>query len=317
VLREGLVFILLGGTGFLGRHLRIRLSAGGARFVTVGRRFPAILGAPFPGERFVLADEFGGDVGDDLIRQAKVLVYLIGCSVPGTYIQDPWQEVSVSVAPAMQTMWRCATLNPELKIVFISSGGTVYGGTGGEPTPETFPPAPISGYGLGKLMIEDALRFIGRTRGTRFAILRVANPIGEYQMSATQGIVTIAIRAAVSGQPITLFGGGTQVRDYIDADDVADAIIVAGQDRLHDGAIWNIGSGVGVSVREMINLVEEVVGRPVPVVDRPARPVDVQYIVLDITRVSADLGWRPMRSTRETVIRVYAAVSRRTAFLLS
>lgn len=301
------MFILLGGTGFLGQHLRIRLSACGARFATVGRRFPAMLGAALPGERFVLADEFAGEVGDDLMRQAKVLVYLIGRSVPSTYTQDPWQEVGVNVDPAMQTMWRCATLNPDLKIVFISSGGTVYGYASREPTPETFPSAPISGYGLGKLMIEEALRFIGRTRGTRFSILRVANPVGKCQISTEQGIVAIAIRAVLSGQPVTLFGGGTQVRDYVDADDVADAIVAAGEDRSHDGSTWNIGSGVGVSVSEMMDLIGAVVGRPVSVVHQPARPVDVPYIVLDITRVSTELGWRPMRSIRETVTRVYAA----------
>ncbi len=178
--------------------------------------------------------------------------------------------------------------------------------------PEDAPTQPISGYGLGKLMIEQALAFVGRTRGLAYNVLRVSNAVGRGQNNDAQGIVSIALRAARDRTPVDLYGGGSQVRDYVDVDDVADAVLAACLDRRHVDRIWNVGSGIGRSVAEMIGLVEEVTGRPVPVRHLPARPIDVAAIVLDCSRIRRDLNWVAGRPIEATIADVWQSMARRS-----
>jgi UDP-glucose 4-epimerase len=239
--------------------------------------------------------------GCSLIRSAAAIVNLIGRSVPGTFASQPWREMPENVGPAAALFARCAALNPAAKIIHISSGGTVYGRTNHRQTPETAPCAPISGYGLGNLMIEEALRFTGRTTGVAFAILRVSNPVGQFQTSNTQGVVSIALRAAVRGHAFPLMGDGSQVRDYMDADDVADAIVTCVDDTVHRDRTWNVGSGVGRSVIEVLDLIERITGRRLRIERLPDRPVDVPRIVLDCGLIRKDLGWHAHHRLEDVV----------------
>ncbi|MGF2004852.1 NAD-dependent epimerase/dehydratase family protein, partial [Lactococcus lactis] len=92
----------------------------------------------------------------------------------------------------------------------------------------------------------------------------VSNPVGRFARSTTQGLVSVAMNAIISGRPITLFGDGSNVRDLVDADDVADALIMSCFDTDWHGATWNIGSGAGISNREVLELVGRITGKPVP-----------------------------------------------------
>jgi UDP-glucose 4-epimerase len=304
------MFIIHGGSGFIGQHVRSRLAALHIPCVYVGRR--QLEGQPVLSDReeYMRADAFEGAAGDELITRGDVFVYLVTGSVPGTFADRPWEEVNANVQHAFKVFYRVAALNPKLKIVFVSSGGTVYGSQPNRLTNEDTPLGPMSGYGVGKVMTEEALRFIGRTMGVAVAVLRVSNPVGVYQASSKQGIVTIALRAAHAGTPVMLFGDGLQVRDYVDADDVADAIIRAGTDRDHMSGTWNIGSGEGYSVLEMFRAVEDVTGRRLMLERRPGRLVDIPYIVLDISRAGEQLGWRPSRRVGETIKLVHQALLR-------
>jgi UDP-glucose 4-epimerase len=256
------------------------------------------------------AEAFAGVAGDHLLADAEAVVYLASDSVPSTFAAEPWREIPVNVEPAARFFARCAAINPSVKLVLISSGGTVYGRTGGTPVPEDGPTWPISGYGLGKLMIEQALAFVGRTRGLAYNVLRVSNAVGRWQNNNAQGIVSIALRAVRDRTPIDLYGCGSQVRDYVDADDVADAVLSACLDRRHVDRIWNVGSGIGRSVAEMIRLVEGVTGRPVPIRHFPARPIDVAAIVLDCSRIRRDLDWVAGRPIEATIADVWHSMGR-------
>jgi nucleoside-diphosphate-sugar epimerase len=121
-----------------------------------------------------------------------------------------------------------------------------------------------------------------------------------------QGIVSAAIRAAQTGSSLTLFGGGLQVRDFFDADDLAAAIAAAGVDSREAG-VWNVGSGVGTCVIDVIRLVEEATGRPIEISMLPGREIDVPYAVLDCGRAEADLGWMATFELRESIARIVAA----------
>lgn len=293
--------IILGGTGFIGRHLSTALSARGRQAVVVSRTPDfGFLETYAPGVTGVELPRMLNDA-DDYFRAASTLVYLASTSVPATYASQPWNELSTNVQPAFELFDRALAVNPDLRVVFISSGGVIYGSGHTTPIPEGAPLAPISAYGYGKLAIEEAIRFLGRTKGLSYAILRVSNPVGRWQANRMHGIVTVALRAAKSGEALNLFDGGSQVRDFLDADDLADAIITATDARGFTAGTWNIGSGVGRSIVEVVDLVSEVTGRHIARTSLPKRAVDVPYAVLDCAKAQRDLGWNATTELADTI----------------
>jgi UDP-glucose 4-epimerase len=303
------MILLIGGNGFIGRHLAALVRERGLAATVVTRRAASATEAYGGGTAPVIdAETFAGVAGDRLLADAEAIVYLASGSVPSTCAAEPWREIPANVEPAARLFARRAATNPFAKLVLISSGGTVYGRTAGAPVTEDAPTRPVSGYGLGKLMIEQALAFVGRTRGLCYNVLRVSTAVGRWQNNSAQGIVSIALRAACDRRPIDLYGGGSQIRDYVDADDVARAVLKACLDRNHAHRTWNVGSGIGRSVADMIRLVESITGRPVLVRHRPARPIDVAAIVLDCTRIRRDLDWMASRGIAETIAEVWHSI---------
>ncbi len=299
------MIILVGGGGFLGSHLRRRLAAGMApEVVVVTDSDPALpLG---PNETRVSRESFAGDEGLALICRAEAIVYLATASTVATFLHSPWDELSHNVDPLMRLLHRISESGSACRFVFVSSGGTVYGKTNSSaPIPETWPLQPISPYGMGKVMQEQALAFYGRTAKLDYAVLRLANPVGLFGRSHSQGLITAVLRAVAADTALTLFGDGSHVRDIFDADDAAEAILRATLNREHSGAIWNVGSGKGYSNLEVIRMVERVTGRQVKLDMQPAREADVPFIVLDTTRVGSDLGWAATRDLQDTIDEIW------------
>lgn len=253
------------------------------------------------GERFVSSEEFGGRYAEDIVSDASVIVYLATGSTPATFADRPWLEIPQVVAPVSEFMLRFASVNPTAKRIFVSSGGTIYGNPQVHPVDEDQPSMPISAYGMGKHMIEESVQFAGRTYGLNYNILRVSNPIGRHHQSAAQGVVSAAIRSLVTGTEFNMYGDGTSVRDYVDADDVAEAIWAACRDTCFNDRIWNVGSGVGHSLTDILELVEEVTGRKLRVKHIPSRKIDVQKVILNCSRVAADIGWVARRDIARTI----------------
>ncbi len=300
------MIILIGGNGFIGRHLSCAIHGTGAAFTVVSRGGTSdFLDAHANSGRAMSAEDFQGAPGNDLIRSADTIVYLVNQSVPASFVDQPWRELETNSMPAFRDLVRIAKINPSAHLIYASSGGAVYGhGLGNVAVDETVPVAPISPYGLGKVLGEQILQFVFRTHGLAFDILRISNPIGIWHRNPQQGLVMAAFRAIKSGAPLPIFGDGGQVRDYLDADDLAEAILqVANQH--HDGnGIWNVSSGEGHSVMEVIGLVSDVTGLEVPTEIRPARSVDVDKIILDNSQFTGKFGWRPMTSLRSSVEKV-------------
>ena len=256
------------------------------------------------------ATEFALDLGAELIARACAVVYFTWRSVVATFADEPWREVTENVAPAFAFFLRVAAISPKVKTVFTSSGGTVYGPCGEDPKSETSPTRPISPYGIGKLMAEEALRFVGRTQGSPFAILRISNAVGRWQTSDKQGVVGAALRAARDGVPLQLFGDGAEVRDFVDADDVAEAIYAACIDTAHRDATWNVGSEVGISVRELIDTASRIIGRPILVEQAPRRNLDVPHVVLDCQKIRQDLEWMAKIPIEHSISNLWKAIYR-------
>ncbi|HEX9906305.1 MAG TPA: NAD-dependent epimerase/dehydratase family protein [Propylenella sp.] len=300
------MLVLLGGNGFIGRHLTVRAHERGIEAVVVARTpEPRFLEVNAPSARSMSLQAFQSEEGSEVLLRADALVHLASSSVPISHPDTPADELSENVEPSFRAFLRVSRLRPELPILFLSSGGAVYGRNGSDRIPESAALRPISPYALGKVLTEQCLAYCGEAAGQRYAILRVSNPVGRWHRNPLQGLPMAALRAIRSGTPLEIFGDGSAVRDYLDADDLAESILLVAASKRPLGGVWNVASGKGLSVLEMVDLVGAAVGRKPDLVFRPARPVDVPRSVLDPSRFRADFGWSattPLSTSLERLV---------------
>jgi UDP-glucose 4-epimerase len=185
------------------------------------------------------------------------------------------------------------------RIVFLSSGGTVYGRAQMVPTPETAATEPIAAYGISKLMVEKYLALHGHLYQTDYRVLRVTNPFGPFQSTAkNQGLIAALVARGLAGEAIEIWGDGSAVRDFIYIDDVIDALELASQDR-SDFRTFNIGRGDGHSVREIVSTIEHLLGKKLQIVWKDARAIDLPVSVVSNMRAKEVLGWAPKTALDE------------------
>jgi UDP-glucose 4-epimerase len=221
-----------------------------------------------------------------------VVFHLIHGTTPHSANLDMVGDLRHSVTPTLALLDACRNAGVP-RIVFISSGGTIYGVAKEIPTPETAATEPITAYGIVKLIIEKYLALHEHLHGLSYRVLRVANPFGPFQLpTKAQGLVAMLLSRAMKRQSVEIWGDGSVVRDYVFIDDVVDALLAAATDASAE-RIFNIGSGRGRSVRDVIAAVEAELGAPVPVEWSAGRPIDVPISVLAIERARDVLGWTP------------------------
>ena len=225
---------------------------------------------------------------------------MLSTTTPATSNQDMHRDVTDNLLPTIALLDACRRAAVK-RMVFISSGGTIYGPDAVVPTPETAPNEPISSYGIVKLAIEKYMHLYEREGGSKAFSLRVANPFGPMQDAGKgQGVIAAFARRMQDGDRLTIFGDGSVRRDFIFVDDVVDSIEAVlryeGEER-----IFNIGSGVGRSITEIISTLETAMGKAALVQREPARAVDVPASVLSIDRAKAELGWAPHTSWQDGV----------------
>jgi UDP-glucose 4-epimerase len=182
------------------------------------------------------------------------------------------------------------------KVIFVSSGGTVYGTPTETPISESHPTDPVCSYGITKLMIEKYLALFQKLHGLDYTVLRLANPFGEGQrVSATQGAIAVFLGKVLQGDPVEIWGDGSVVRDYVYISDVVDALLLSIAPS-KGGHVFNIGSGCGHSLNEVLSTIEEATQRRAIRRYRDARIFDVPTNVLSIDAARKFLGWRPQVS---------------------
>ena len=172
----------------------------------------------------------------------------------------------------------------------------MYGPCNRIPTPEDAPTNPITAYGVAKLAIEKYLGVYRHQRGLDYRVLRVANPYGPFQTTRKgQGVIAAVMASAIHGTPLTIWGDGRVVRDYVFVDDVIDSIEKAIA-HTGDSRIFNIGSGHGRDVLEVVHTVEALTRKRLQLDFLPARPVDVPVSILDPSLAGHELDWQTRTS---------------------
>ncbi len=236
------------------------------------------------------------------IDGADVVLHLVSTTLPESSNDDPVYDVQTNIVATLQLL-KAMVAKDVRKIVFISSGGTIYGNPTYLPIDENHPTEPRVSYGIAKLTIEKYLLMYQHLHGIKANILRVANPYGERQRVETaQGAVGVFLSRIIQNQPLEIWGDGSVTRDYLYISDVAEAFALAVD---YDGAtsIFNISSGVGISLNELIGICERILGREVVRHYRPGRPFDVPVSILDNSLARQKLGWEPTVNIEEGIVK--------------
>ncbi|WP_092579410.1 NAD-dependent epimerase/dehydratase family protein [Achromobacter sp. NFACC18-2] len=284
--------LVLGGRGFVGSHLVDGLLAAGHRVRSFGRLHT---GHHEPREGLEYFD--GNFENLDDVRSAldgcDICYHLISTTLPKSSNGDPCYDIESNLIGTVRLL-NAAVDKGVKKIVFTSSGGTVYGNPRFTPIPENHPTDPICSYGITKLAVEKYLEMFRTLHGLEYQVLRLANPYGERQLTrGNQGVVAIFLGKIIRGECVEVWGDGSSVRDYLHISDVTRALIRSIDPGATPERVLNIGSGIGVSVNELLESIESVTGR---VADRkylPPRAFDVPSNVLDISAAYRSLGWAP------------------------
>jgi UDP-glucose 4-epimerase len=304
--------LVLGGKGFIGSHLVDALVEAGHEVRVLDRpNFPA-LSEPATAAKVDWRD--GDSTSETDIRESlegcEICYHLVSTTLPKSSNADPLFDVETNVLGTIRLLTH-AVKSGVKKVVFVSSGGTVYGIPKAVPVTEDHSTEPISSYGITKLAIEKYLQLFHDLHKLDYTILRVSNPYGERQRTkANQGAIAIFLGKILRGETVDIWGDGATVRDYVYIGDVTQALLKAGT---HDGAqkLFNIGSGVGLTLNQVLDEIERATGLKSKRNYAPARGFDVPRNVLSIERAKAGLGWQPRTSFSEGLARTVAWLKKR------
>jgi len=289
--------LILGGGGFIGSAIVEQLLSDGWSIQIFER--PSVM--PFR------ALNNGNDVqwlqGDfqdkDALARAlvdvDVVIHLISTMLPKRSNEAPALDVQTNVVATIHLLDAMIDAGVQ-RIIFASSGGTVYGVPRTIPITEDHVTCPEVSYGICKLMIEKYLYLYSKLHGIKPTILRIANPYGARQRVETaQGAVAAFLYRAINSMPIEIWGDGTVTRDYLHVSDVASAFSKALQ---YNGSkmIFNISSGVGISLNDLVSLIEQVTEKKLDRIYSAARGFDVPINILSNALARSELGWEPKKT---------------------
>ncbi|HEY3350245.1 MAG TPA: NAD-dependent epimerase/dehydratase family protein [Thermoanaerobaculia bacterium] len=288
--------VVTGGAGFLGRHIVRALSEAGVE-VCVLDRLPPRDAFP-PGVEVVAGNVAERDVVERTLCGADAVVHLACTTVPQTSEDNRLHDLRSNVEPAL-TLLDCAAAAGARRFVFASSGGTIYGNPIRTPIGEDHPTRPANSHGAMKLAVEGYLWSCANLTGLETYALRMSNAYGPGQTAAKpQGFIGVLARMVRSGKPVEIWGDGSVVRDFVFVEDVARAFVQCLAGSAPPGP-YNIGSGLGHSLREVVALAEKVLGASIPVHFLPSRRIDVPSNVLDVSRARTLLGWEAQTPLEE------------------
>ena len=295
--------IVTGGAGFIGSNLVDRLLDAGHSVAVIDNLSTGshanLAGArDRHGERVSVSEHDLRDPSTIALveRLQPEVVFHLGAQIDvRVSVVDPVLDAQVNIIGSLHVL-EGATRAGARKVVFASSGGTIYGEPQGDqlPVDESYPQRPVSPYGVAKKAVSDYLFAYQQLHGLEFTSLALANIYGPRQdPHGEAGVVAIFAGALLGGQPCRIFGSGEQTRDFVYVDDVADAFVRAGAAGAGSGLVINIGTGVETSVNELYRAMAKAAGVTTPPVYEAARAGELQRSSLAAGLARAELGWEP------------------------
>ena len=307
--------MVTGAAGFIGSHLVDRLMGEGEDVLAVDDLSSGSLANLADARRsqmgkftFQRVDITSTALAELIKRNKPAVIFHLAAQVDvRKSLKDPIHDAMINIIGTLNLL-QAATEAESEKVVFTSSGGCIYG----EPdesrlpvtedqvwSPEALPESP---YGVSKKVVLDYLRYYKEVHGLDYAALALANVYGPRQEPASEvglegQVVAIFSRKMLANRPCTIYGDGSQTRDFVYVDDVVSAFIAA-RDR-GSGQLINVGSGRELSVNELHSNLAELTGTRYEPQYAPARPGELQRIVIDPSKAGAELGWSPTTELHE------------------
>lgn len=281
--------LIIGGCGFIGSHVLDKLHSERVSVRVLDRR-AEMFRPPLPNVEYVM-----GDLSDtaqiyEALSGVDAVIHLASTTVPSTSNLDPVGDINGNLIATVRLLevMRSAGVR---KMVYLSSGGTVYGVPQTDPMREDHPLNPISSYGIVKGAIENYLFMENKLHGLQYVALRASNPYGPRQgHTGIQGLIGTHLWRLARKEQIEVWGDGSIVRDFIHVQDMADLCYRALVSDVT--GVFNAGSGEGASVAEVVKKICDVVGGDVKPIYKDKRNFDVPRVVLDVTRAKEAFGWQ-------------------------
>jgi UDP-glucose 4-epimerase len=286
--------LIIGGLGFIGSYLSDLLFSSGYDLTIIDRVDVNSVNVDCSNISFKYYDLnlISDDNYHSILSDFDYIIYMAWVGLPNTMNKCAENSYIENIGPLLRFLTNLPKSRLK-KLIFFSSGGTVYGNTDKEIINESHPTLPISMYGITKLIAEQYVRYYCSLLNVNYSILRISNPYGRrQQLNRGQGLVGEVISRIKTGNQIDIYGNGLSVRDYIYIDDLIEAITsICFLDK--SVPIFNIGTGRGSSVLDIISIVEEITGVNANIVFLDRRNEDVIRNVLDISKLTLLTAWSP------------------------
>lgn len=299
--------LVLGGGGFIGSHLIDALLLQGLKVRCFDRPHVSLLGHSHESNpNFEL---FEGDFSSEAdlteaLEGCDFCYHLVSTTLPKSSNADPVFDIESNLVSTVRLL-TLSVKSGVKKVIFVSSGGTVYGPPIHLPITESHPTEPVCSYGITKLSIEKYLHLFHQLNGLDYTVLRLSNPFGERQRThAHQGAVAVFLGKIVRGEPVEIWGDGSVIRDYVHIADVVNALLLSLNPSAGERVV-NIGAGRGISLNELLDTIEKVTGRVAIRNYQPGRAFDVHESVLCVERARTSLDWVPKVGFEEGLRRFY------------
>jgi len=303
--------VVFGGDGFIGRHLVKRLASyNKSNEIYVFDRFSTYQtdsGHPFKkinNVQIVRGNFFNRDEVNDVLKGATYVFHLISSTNPATSQNDPLIDIDTNIRSSVELFQLCAEHKVK-KVIFFSSGGTVYGDIDSKMIREDSAPQPLSPYGIGKLTIEHYLRYFKHTHNLNYIVYRVANPYGPGQnIYGKQGVIPIFMHRYITHEPLTIYGDGAMMRDYIYIDDLI-SMVSESYDKQNKNEVYNIGNGKGVNINELVTAIEACSQYAIDKKHIESPSTYIQNSVLDTSLFTKEFNLKPTISLEEGIKRTW------------
>src|SRR5688500_10741222 len=292
--------LVTGGAGFIGSHVADLYLEQGYE-VTVLDNFASGRRENVPSAAKLVELDLTSVEARDVVSKGRFdVISHLGAQIDvRKSVADPMFDATVNIVGTVNLLEGIRASGHATRFIFSSTGGALYGDFVTPPNVEDFPKDPESPYGIAKLSAELYMAYYGRLHGLDTVALRYANVYGPRQdPHGEAGVVAIFCNRILTHQPLTVFGDGSQTRDYVFVKDVARANLAAATRELPapgrlDTRGFNIGTGIETSVVELANALQKSAESDVPIAFAPARPGEQQRSAVSIDKAARVLGWRP------------------------
>ncbi len=286
--------LIFGGSGFIGSHLAEALVIKGydVKAFDYFKNGMTNLDSIIDKIEIIKGDFFNENDVSNALKDIDYVFHYISTTTPATATKDPIYDIESNIIGSVK-MLQCAVKNNVKKIIFPSSGGTIYGEKANVPCRETDSVDPVNPYAISKLTIEKYLHYFNYTYGMDYMIFRYSNPYGERQNPfGKQGVIPIFLNKIKHCEKPVIYGDGSMVRDYIYIKDAVDATIAVLEKKTKE-KVFNVGSGKGTSLNELIEIMSGVIGQRIIPKYVENSGNYIPKIVLDISKIQDEIGWEP------------------------